>query len=81
MAPSCRTSSGTLAGEDTILIITAGRAPRADAGQTTRGDVTRMNTIVLAYSGGFASSNAVHWLTETYGADVVTVTLDVGSGR
>ena len=39
-----------------------------------------MSTIVLAYSGGFASSNAVHWLTETYGADVVTVTLDVGQG-
>jgi argininosuccinate synthase len=39
-----------------------------------------MSTIVLAYSGGFASSNAVHWLTEQYGADVVTVTLDVGQG-
>ena len=39
-----------------------------------------MNTIVLAYSGGFASSNAVHWLTEKYPADVVTVTLDVGQG-
>ena len=39
-----------------------------------------MSTIVLAYSGGFASSNAVHWLTEKYGADVVTVTLDVGQG-
>jgi argininosuccinate synthase len=39
-----------------------------------------MSTIVLAYSGGFISSNAVHWLTETYAADVVTVTLDVGQG-
>ena len=39
-----------------------------------------MNTIVLAYSGGFASSNAVHWLTEKYPAAVVTVTLDVGQG-
>jgi argininosuccinate synthase len=39
-----------------------------------------MNTIVLAYSGGFASSTAVHWLAETCGADVVTVTLDVGQG-
>lgn len=39
-----------------------------------------MSTIVLAYSGGFGSSTAVHWLTENYGADVVTVTLDVGQG-
>ena len=39
-----------------------------------------MNTIVLAYSGGFASSTAIHWLAETCGADVVTVTLDVGQG-
>ena len=39
-----------------------------------------MNTIVLAYSGGFASSNAIHWLMEKYPADVVTVTLDVGQG-
>jgi argininosuccinate synthase len=37
-----------------------------------------MNTIVLAYSGGFRSSNAVHWLSETTGADVVTLTLDIG---
>jgi argininosuccinate synthase len=37
-----------------------------------------MSTIVLAYSGGFKSSNAVHWLSETTGADVVTVTLDIG---
>lgn len=40
-----------------------------------------MNTIVLAYSGGFASSNAVHWLAETCAAEVVTVTLDVGQGE
>lgn len=37
-----------------------------------------MSTIVLAYSGGFSSSNAIHWLAETTGADVVTVTLDIG---
>jgi len=37
-----------------------------------------MSTIVLAYSGGFSSSSAVHWLSETTGADVVTVTLDIG---
>jgi argininosuccinate synthase len=40
-----------------------------------------MNTIVLAYSGGVASSSAIHWLTEGSGVDVVTVTLDVGQGE
>ena len=40
-----------------------------------------MNVIVLAYSGGFASSSAIHWLAETHGAEVVTVTLDVGQGE
>jgi len=40
-----------------------------------------MNTIVLGYSGGCASSIAVHWLAETHGANVVTVTVDVGQGR
>ena len=39
-----------------------------------------MNTIVLAYSGGFVSSNAIHWLRETHDAEVVTMTLDVGQG-
>ena len=40
-----------------------------------------MNTIVLAFSGGFASSNAVCWLAETCAADVVTMTLDLGQGE
>jgi argininosuccinate synthase len=40
-----------------------------------------MKTIVLAYSGGVASSNAIHWLTETCVVDVVTMTLDVGQGE
>jgi argininosuccinate synthase len=40
-----------------------------------------MKTVVLAYSGGFASSNAIHWLVEAGDATVVTVTLDVGQGE
>jgi len=40
-----------------------------------------MSTIMLAYSGGFRSSVAVHWLAETSGVDVVTVTVDVGQGH
>ena len=37
-----------------------------------------MNKVVLAYSGGLDTSVAVAWLKEQYGADVVTLTVDVG---
>ena len=40
-----------------------------------------MERIVLAYSGGLDTSVAVPWLSETYGAEVVCVTFDVGQGR
>lgn len=40
-----------------------------------------MRRIVLAYSGGLDTSVAIPWLAETYGAEVVTVTLDLGQGR
>ena len=34
--------------------------------------------IVLAYSGGLDTSVAVPWLKEQYGADVITLTIDLG---
>lgn len=37
--------------------------------------------IVLGYSGGLQSSLAIAWLSETHGAEVVTVTLDLGQGE
>lgn len=40
-----------------------------------------MKRIVLAYSGALDGSVAIPWLAETYGAEVVTVTLDLGQGR
>ena len=36
--------------------------------------------IVLAYSGGLDTSVAVAWLKEQYGAEVVTLTVDLGGG-
>jgi len=39
-----------------------------------------MQRIVLAYSGGVQSSTAVPWLAETYAAEVVALTLDIGQG-
>jgi argininosuccinate synthase len=37
--------------------------------------------IVLAYSGGLDTSVAIPWLAEKYGAEIVTVTMDLGQGR
>jgi len=37
--------------------------------------------IVLAYSGGLDTSVAIPWLKETYNAEVIAVTLDLGQGR
>ena len=36
------------------------------------------NKIVLAYSGGLDTSVAIRWLQEKYGAQVVTLTIDLG---
>ncbi|MDP6460662.1 MAG: argininosuccinate synthase, partial [Gemmatimonadota bacterium] len=37
-----------------------------------------MPTFVLAYSGGLDTSCILAWLREKHGADVVTVTADLG---
>jgi len=38
----------------------------------------RISRVVLAYSGGLDTSVAIKWLQERYGAEVITVTVDVG---
>jgi argininosuccinate synthase len=40
-----------------------------------------MRRIVLAYSGGLDTSIAIPWLAEKYGAEIVTVTMDLGQGK
>jgi argininosuccinate synthase len=42
---------------------------------------TLKQTILLAYAGSLDDSAAVAWLTERHGAEVATLTLDVGQGR
>ena len=37
--------------------------------------------VVLAYSGGLDTSIIVRWIMETYGAEVITYTGDVGQGE
>jgi argininosuccinate synthase len=39
-----------------------------------------VNKVVLAYSGGLDTSVAVAWLREQFGAEVVTLTVDLGGG-
>ena len=39
-----------------------------------------MERIVLAYAGGLDTSVAIPWLAEKYGAEIVTLTLDLGQG-
>jgi argininosuccinate synthase len=40
-----------------------------------------MERIVLAYSGGLDTSVAIPWLAETYRAEVIAVTMDLGQGK
>jgi argininosuccinate synthase len=39
-----------------------------------------MKRILLAYSGSLATTAVIPWLRETHGADVITLTLDLGQG-
>ena len=40
-----------------------------------------MERIVLAYSGGLETSVAIPWLKERHGAEIITVTMDLGQGE
>jgi argininosuccinate synthase len=40
-----------------------------------------MERIVLAYSGGLDTSVAIPWLKETYNAEIIAVTMDLGQGK
>ncbi|WLP93838.1 argininosuccinate synthase [Psychrobacter sp. M13] len=44
-------------------------------------DKNNINKIVLAYSGGLDTSIIAKWLTETYDAEVITFTADLGQGE
>lgn len=44
-------------------------------------DPKNINKIVLAYSGGLDTSIIARWLKETYDAEVITFTADIGQGE
>ncbi len=46
--------------------------------QTSNGAISK---VVLAYSGGLDTSVILHWIRQTYGAEVVAFTADVGQGE
>jgi argininosuccinate synthase len=46
-----------------------------------KGAKGRVKKVVLAYSGGLDTSIILKWLQETYGAEVVTFTADLGQGE
>jgi len=46
-----------------------------------RGAKGKVKKVVLAYSGGLDTSIILKWLQETYGAEVVTFTADLGQGE
>jgi argininosuccinate synthase len=44
-------------------------------------DMSDIDKVVLAYSGGLDTSVIVRWLQDTYGCEVVTFTADIGQGE
>ena len=44
-------------------------------------DLSDVNKVVLAYSGGLDTSVIVRWLQDTYDCEVVTFTADIGQGE
>jgi argininosuccinate synthase len=44
-------------------------------------ETKKVNKVVLAYSGGLDTSIILKWLQQTYGAEVVTFTADLGLGE
>ena len=43
--------------------------------------MSKINKVVLAYSGGLDTSVILQWLRDTYDCEVVTFTADIGQGE
>src|SRR6476659_1803387 len=44
-------------------------------------EAKKVKKVVLAYSGGLDTSIILKWLQQTYGAEVITFTADLGQGE
>ena len=79
---------GTISGDDTIFIATAGAreqrelgvacSPFSDAKPYDIDFTAGAEPILLAFSGGLDTSFCVPWLKDTYQRPVITVTVDTG---
>ena len=43
--------------------------------------MSRIEKVVLAYSGGLDTSAILKWIKKTYGCEVITMTADLGQGE
>ena len=50
-------------------------------GSVTLGGMSKVEKVVLAYSGGLDTSVILRWLQDNYGCEVVTFTADLGQGE
>ncbi len=76
---------GTVAGDDTILVVA--REPMTGAELAakferypTKGDWLMSERVILAYSGGLDTSVAISWIGKETGHEVVAVAIDLGQG-
>ena len=82
IARSCRRRSARSPATTRFWSSRAARAapPRSSSGSKDYAArmTSRMERIVLAYSGGLETSVAIPWLAERHGAEIIAVTLDLG---
>ena len=43
--------------------------------------MSKVNKVVLAYSGGLDTSVILKWIQDAYGCEVITFTADIGQGE
>ena len=52
--------------------------PRRRRVASYQADPDRVGRVLLLYSGGLDTSVMLHWIQERYGAEIVTLTVDLG---
>src|SRR6476660_1699816 len=75
--------TGKLAGRTILPIVRRDHIPARARGVSmpAKGARAKVKKVVLAYSGGLDTSVILKWLQETYQAEVVTFTADLGQGE
>lgn len=74
---------GTIAGDDTILVVAREPTTGAQLGRHVREPSVRRvmsERVILAYSGGLDTSVAISWIGKETGREVVAVAIDLGQG-